>query len=220
MMEDANKICFIICVNNNLFYEECVRYIQWLLVPESMEIEILAVYEAVSMAAGYNEGMNSSNAKYKVYMHQDVFITNRYFIYDLVSLFQRDAQIGMIGMVGSPRVPQNGVMWSEERVKYGLRNVAWEDYRYDETDGIWEVECIDGLLMATQYDVPWREDLFDGWDFYDISQSCEMRKLGYKIIVPVQNCTWYLHDDKPVLQLWNYNKYRKIFMDYYMSGKE
>ncbi len=27
------------------------------------------------------------------------------------------------------------------------------------------VECIDGLLMATQYDVPWREDLFDGFDF-------------------------------------------------------
>ena len=37
-----------------------------------------------------------------------------------------------------------------------------------EKDGGWEVEGVDGLLMATQYDIPWREDLFDGWDFYDL----------------------------------------------------
>ena len=40
--------------------------------------------------------------------------------------------------------------------------------------------------MATQYDVPWREDLFDGFDFYDVSQSFEFRKAGYTVGVPVQ----------------------------------
>lgn len=213
---DENKICFIICVNNELFYEECVRYIQCLLVPEEMQVEILAVEEAVSMAAGYNEGMNSSDAKYKIYMHQDVFIINRYFVHDIISIFRSNAQIGMIGMVGNVLIPENGVMWSSERVKYGSEDIPWEKYRYDKKDGMWDVACIDGLLMATQYDVPWREDLFDGWDFYDISQSCEMRKKGYQVVVPVQNCSWYLHDDKPVLQLWDYNKYRKIFMENYM----
>lgn len=219
MIVDENKICFILCVNNALFYEECVRYIQQLLVPEGMQIEILAVQEATSMAAGYNEGMQSSDAKYKVYMHQDVFIINRYFIYDIVSLFRKDAQIGMIGMVGNIAIPENGVMWSGERVKYGSKDIPWEEYRYDEKDGLWEVECIDGLLMATQYDIPWREDLFDGWDFYDISQSCEIRKKGYRVVVPVQNCSWYLHDDKPVLQLWDYNRYRRVFIDNYMRNE-
>lgn len=216
MIVDENKICFIICVNNDLFYEECVRYIQTLYVPEGMQLEVLAVKEAVSMAAGYNEGMNSSNAKYKIYMHQDVFIINRYFIYDIVSIFSSDAQIGMIGMVGNATIPKNGVMWSEERVKYGSIDIPWEEYRYDKKDGMWDVACIDGLLMATQYDIPWREELFDGWDFYDISHSCEMKNREYRVVVPVQNCSWYLHDDKPVLQLWDYNKYRKIFMENYM----
>ena len=79
MTMDQNKICFIICVNDDLFFQECVNYIHWLEVPEGMEVEVLEIREAKSMTSGYNEGMSSSNAKYKVYMHQDVFIINKYF---------------------------------------------------------------------------------------------------------------------------------------------
>ena len=56
------------------------------------------------------------------------------------------------------------------------------------------VEAIDGLLMATQYDIPWREDLFTHFDFYDVSQSFEMRKAGYQILVPYQEIPWVIHD--------------------------
>ena len=28
---------------------------------------------------------------------------------------------------------------------------------------------LDGLLMVTQYDLPWREDLFQGWDLYNFN---------------------------------------------------
>ena len=50
-----------------------------------------------------------------------------------------------------------------------------------------EVEAVDGLFIATQYDVKWREDIFDGWDFYDISQSEEFHRAGYKVVVPYIN---------------------------------
>lgn len=196
-----------------------MKYIRWLAVPEGMEVEVVEIRGAASMASGYNEGMHSSKAKYKVYMHQDVFLINRFFIYDLVSLFQKNKKTGMIGLVGSPKMPKNGVMWSEERVGGGVNMppMPWEEYRYDmERDGWWEVEGIDGLLMATQYDVPWREDLFDGWDFYDASHCCEVRKRGMHIVVPVQRHTWFLHDDKDALALWDYNKYRNRFLQEYI----
>lgn len=93
-----------------------MKYIRWLAVPGGMEVELVEIRGAGSMASGYNEGMYSSNAKYKVYMHQDVFLINQYFIYDLISLFRKSEEIGMIGLVGSPKVPENGVMWSERRV--------------------------------------------------------------------------------------------------------
>ncbi len=216
MILNENKVSFIICTNDNLFFEECVRYINWLEVPEGMKVEILEIQGAKSMTAGYNEGMNSSDAKYKIYMHHDVFIINKYFLYDILAIFRNDSDIGMIGMVGCEKIPENGIMWSEKRVGLEKKKTEWKDYRYQPEDGVREVACVDGLLMATQVDVPWREDLFDGWDFYDISQCCEIRNRGYRIVVPVAKHPWYLHDDKLILSLLDYNKYRKIFCQEYL----
>lgn len=214
---NSRKICFIICANDSLFFAECVKYIQWLYVPEDMEIEILEIREAVSMTAGYNEGMLSSDAKYKVYLHQDVFIKNRYFVYDILEIFNSDSQIGMLGLVGYKTLPVNGVMWHGEKMKSLSPKVSWEQYRYSLNDGYAEVACADGLLLATQYDVKWREDLFDGWDFYDVSQCFEMRRAGWKVVVPIQKNEWFIHDDKVIIQMYNYNKYRKKFMEEYQE---
>ena len=76
------------------------------------------------------------------------------------------------------------------------------------------MEALDGLLMATQYDVPWREDLFTKWDFYDISQSQEFLRAGYKVVVPNQEEPWCIHDDG-FFNLKNYYVSRKIFVDEY-----
>lgn len=216
MSVNENKICFIICVNDDFYFEECVRYIGSLNKPEGIEIQLLEIKDAKSMTAGYNEGMRASDAKYKVYLHQDVFIRNRYFIFDIINIFKSNNNIGMMGLIGCEKIPEDGIMWHCERVREGDENVTLDDYRYNiDTDSYWNVEAIDGLLMATQYDFPWREDLFDGWDFYDISQSYEMRKRGYSVVVPRQNQIWYVHADREVLSLWNYNKYRQLFLQEY-----
>ena len=74
IQKDDKKICFIICANNEMFLEESIFYISQLDIPEGYSIDVISIAEAVSMAAGYNEGMQASDAKYKVYLHQDVFI--------------------------------------------------------------------------------------------------------------------------------------------------
>ena len=76
------KICFIMCSNDEFLARECQIYIEQLLVPENYEVEVLVVKDAKSMTSGYNEAMRASDAKYKVYLHQDVLILNRGFIYD------------------------------------------------------------------------------------------------------------------------------------------
>lgn len=101
---DANKICFILCVNYELYTQEAIYYINNLTIPDGFTVDILTVLEASGMAAGYNEAMAQTDAKYKVYLHQDVFIIEPDFIKHLVHLFQ-DPNIGMIGMVGSPKIP-------------------------------------------------------------------------------------------------------------------
>ena len=63
-----------------------LRYIQKLIVPEGYEIELLEIRDAGSMTEGYNEGLHTSNAKYKIYMHQDVFIVYPYFLFSILEI--------------------------------------------------------------------------------------------------------------------------------------
>lgn len=213
---NEKKICFIMCVNDEQYEEECIRYIYQLHVPEGYEIEQVSVWGASSMAAGYNEGMQKSDAKYKVYLHQDVFVVHRDFIRDVLKIFE-DSEIGMIGMVGSPVLPVDGVMWSGKRIgalftsnvkEAGPAVIGTVPAPYG------EVEAVDGLLIATQSDVPWREDLFQGWDFYDISQSMEFKRRGYKVVVPRMEYPWCLHDDG-FINLAAYFEWRNVFLQEY-----
>lgn len=213
---NEKKICFIMCVNDRQYEEECIRYIQHLNVPEGYEVEQLSIWGAPSMAAGYNEGMKQSDAKYKVYLHQDVFVVHKNFIADILSVFQKD-EIGMIGMVGSPVLPKEGVMWAGERIgKLYTSNVkeAGEALIGEVPKPYGEVEAVDGLLIATQADIPWREDLFKGWDFYDVSQSMEFRKRGYQVVVPYMEYPWCLHDDG-FINLETYFEWRDLFLEEY-----
>ncbi|MGO0862567.1 glycosyltransferase, partial [Clostridioides difficile] len=82
------KICFITCVNNERAYQECVFYINNLNVPPNLNIEIMAVRNALSMTSAYNKIMNLTDAKYKVYLHQDTFIINKDFITDVLKIFE------------------------------------------------------------------------------------------------------------------------------------
>ena len=40
------KIAFIICTNNDVYYEECTRYISELKIPEGYETDVICIREA------------------------------------------------------------------------------------------------------------------------------------------------------------------------------
>lgn len=184
---DDKKICFIICANNEIFLEECIFYISQLEIPKDYSIDVISIAEATSMASGYNEGRKASGAKYKVYMHQDVFIIYKGFLQAIIDIFASDAYIGLIGMVGAPKMSPTGVMWYGDRegALYGVTQVGqdYSSYKYTLDDGLYEMDAVDGFIMVTSYEIPWREDLFDDWDFYDVSQSFEFKRAGYKVVV-------------------------------------
>lgn len=217
--ECVDEICFIICTNDQLYAQECIYYINQLNVPEGCWINILTVEEAESLAAGYNEAMQYSKAKYKVYLHHDTFIIYPDFIRDCLNLFRNNPQIGMIGNLGAERMPASGVMWDSQR--YGM---LYEQHVYETKLLVkaispelpyLEVEAIDGFLMVTQYDVPWRDDLFTKWDFYDCAQSMEFIRRGYRVVVPNMKFPWVVHDCG-FLNLENYDEEKEKFIKEYL----
>lgn len=222
---NQNKFAFIICSNNETFLNECITYINLLEVPQDYEIELLTITDAPCITSGYNEGMCSSNAKYKIYLHQDVFLFNRHFLYDILTIFESDSHIGMIGMVGYPFVSPNGCMWQCGHIlgaypfygtKHTYPHADYTTYHYDIShDGISDVALIDGLCMITAYDLPWNTEDLNGWDFYDAFQSMEFLLHGYRVVVPNQTLPWFLHDDGKFVSLWDYDKYRQLFIKKY-----
>ena len=220
---NENKIAFIICVNDELYYEECCWYLNQLIIPEGIETDIIAVREAESAAEAYNAAMESTDAKYKVYMHQDVFICNRDFISNTIALFRAESQIGMIGVVGGINIPSDGITynsWNRGRAIVSDWILA-EDTCFYQKEPFCYVDALDGMLLVTQYDIPWRSDILKQWHYYDISQSFEFIKAGYRIAVPYQEKPWAVHDCG-YSNLACYDTNRKIMFEYYpefLSGR-
>lgn len=214
------KFCFIICTNNDTYLEECIHYINHLIVPEGYEVDLLTIKDAPYITKGYNEGRLASDAKYKIYMHQDVFILNRFLLIDLLDIFNSDKTIGLIGMVGYENVSADGIMWHAPRsgTIYNINDSLplLNSYQYSlNIDSYNYCSLIDGLFMATAYDLPWDEKEITGWDFYDVYQSINYIEHGYRIAVPNQKHPWCLHDDKKILNMFNYNHYRLQFIQKY-----
>ena len=211
------------CVNNRSMMEEAKYYIGRLNIPNGYSIDLITIEDAKSMCAGYNEAMHSTDAKYKVYLHQDVFILYKDFLYEILKIFTTDEGVGLIGLVGTSHFSPNAIQWKSYSVGKLLCQSPYYFYYsvYDkdaslDSDMVY-VDSIDGFLMATQYDVEWREDLFHKWDFYDSSQSFEFKRHGYKVAVPVSDIPWCIHYDGS-LNLRNYYAERKKFLAEY--GKE
>jgi len=138
--------------------------------------------------------MRQSKARYKVYLHEDVLIVNRHFLRDILTIF-RNPHIGLIGMCGAKAIPPSGLWW-EYPETFG--QVYHPDFSrilaMRQPQGLYEVvACIDGFIMITQYDLPWREDIIDGLHFYDLSHCMEFPRRGYQIAVPQQNKPWCCH---------------------------
>jgi hypothetical protein len=216
----VTKISFITCVNNNKTYQKCLQYIKRLKIPEDVCVDFIMIRNAPSLAKGYNRGLTISDAHYKVYLHQDVFIINRYFIEDILRIFKGNTSIGLIGLIGAVTIPNSGLWWESPQkagkvIESHTGKLQLLDFQ-NTTQDLTFVSAIDGLLMATQYDIPFREDLFDGWHFYDLSEGCEFLKQDYKIAIPKQKKAWCIHDCGAI-NMNGHDKYRQLFLKEYFD---
>ena len=221
---NEHKICFITCVNCIEDYEECLLYLKHLEIPQGMETEFLSVEQAESMTAGYNAAMHASDAKYKIYLHQDTMVIKRDFLQELLRIFDEHPEIGLVGLAGCKKLPDNPVWWlGNEPYAYLAEANSPEDLNINKKGkqdaALSYMEAVDGFLMATQYDVEWREDVFQGWHFYDISACMEFQKAGYRVAVPRQDTPWCVHECGDKWLDAEYQKWKAVFCRTYEFGK-
>lgn len=189
--------------------------------PEGFQAEICIVENAKSMTQGYNVACKSTNAKYKVYLHQDTFIFDRLFTIKLLDIFRQN-EYQLLGVAGCKQMPESG-MWGESKEKKYFSLL--QDYILYVMDGtaesskrVEQVQALDGVLLATCEDVEWREDLFTHFHFYDISESVEYQKRGFKVGVLTDGQFGVLHEvsvNQKEHTIPEYEKARKVFLEEY-----
>ena len=198
-----NEFAFIICVDDELYAKECISYIQKLHIPEGYASDIITVRGADSIAEAYQAAMESSEARYKIYLRQELFITDRTFLDKVLTVFQNNYEIGMIGALGARQLMLEENMdfcWDTGSISY-YDGRAYK-IKKGVSNGLYTevIMAFEGVLV-TQYDVPWRKDILPGWEFYELSQSLEMQRRGYKVVVPEQEEPWCYYDKMaPVLR--------------------
>lgn len=198
------KFCFIICVNDEFFYNECVSYIQQLIVPSGYEIELITCDTESSIVQSYNEAMKATDAKYKIYLHQDTFIINENILSDLLKIFE-DETIGAVGVMGGEDVNSNrysdgadvfGEVLTQndfDRSFSAHNRIVFAEKGYISED-VYDVGVIWSCFMATSKDIEWEELWENDTRFYSYVQSLKLRKAGYRTIVPKMDKAWCIHD--------------------------
>ena len=175
------SVVFIVSYDDERYLEECLYYIKKLHVPLGMKVDVVSVSGTTSPVEDYNSIIEECNARYKVYLDQRTFIINDMFLYEVLSLFRGNPQIGMLGVLGgdTPDDLNKGriLVWDEN----GIADNNYQSSK--ETEG---VAVVNGMLMVTQYDIPWTED--------EIRQAAVFKENGYEVVIPYQSAGWCLYD--------------------------
>lgn len=181
-MSDNKKICIIADLNKDVQEDEFFHSLSTLKVPTGYQCEVIAIRAAASRVAAYSEGCRNNYAKYKVYIDGRVRILADDFLCRAIEIFKRNEKIAVIDVSGNTVIPTNGICVT------GCRRVG--GYLSDDEDSFIGVEAeyleaaaVDGFMFATQYDVPWGNNVFENGMFAMTAQCVEYRKNGYMLAV-------------------------------------
>jgi hypothetical protein len=192
-----NKICFIIYGDNDFLCQEALHYVLNLHMPKNMELDYMIISRPDSISEAFNAGMAESDAAYKVYVNENVFITDSDFIVSLMNAFENNPDVGMIGALGyhedvsGDHVDKRriGCVTAEEKEtgtklrffdcerEYGLRETSELDYH----------------IVATALDVQWKDDTDVSKVMADKTSVLNSR--GYKSVVMLTGGSWCLYDN-------------------------
>ena len=189
-------------------------YLDAIDVPQGYAVELIEIPSGGNVAAAYQRAMEGSDAKYKVYLAAGSILLRLNFFAEMLRVFA-DPAIGIMGLVGTAQLSTSGVLAESPSICGKLLYMDDTGFHGDDiADDVEDVMAVGSDLIATQYDIPWRSDLFYGDCFFAEAQCIEFRKRGYRTVVPGQEEAWLLAGKKE----FQYNKTsREVFLDTYST---
>ena len=180
-------------------YEICMESLRNMNWPDGYEAELFVITQDRPYAVQVNEIMTAADAKYKIYINDDLCLVHPQMIEEMLNLFQDDS-IGMIGILGSTSLPVSGSVM-DSPYKSGAVYIPSEkdlsELRFHETSEAADVRFLLPSLFATQRDVPWDEAYEK--QYYAVLAYCRgMEESGVRIVVPHPQEIWCTYQEKSI----------------------
>lgn len=167
-------------------------YLDAIDVPQGYAVELIEIPSGGNVAAAYQRAMEGSDAKYKVYLAAGSILLRLNFFAEMLRVFA-DSAIGIMGLVGTAQLSTSAELGVSPRLKGRLLYTDDTAFHGAETNGATEeVMAVSSDLIASQYDIPWRSDLFHGDCFFAEAQCIEFSRKGYRAVIPQQDAPWLL----------------------------
>ena len=141
-----------------------------------------------SLSEVYNEILSESKSEIVILCHDDIYFDTPAWYSKILRNFEKN-DYGILGVAGTPHLPQSGLWWEERRKMLGIVNhesggKKWES-RYSPNQGndIREVAIVDGVFIGVhkqRIKKNFVED-FKGFHFYDLPFCVENYLEGVKI---------------------------------------
>ena len=174
-------------------------YIDALDIPNGYEAELIEVRPDGNVAETYQRAMEASDAKYKIYLAPGSILIRLNFFEEMLRLFETDSSVGIIGLVGTPQLSTTGELARSPFIKGKVLYTDDTSFHGEPIEGEMEdVMAVSGYLIATQYDIPWRSDLFHEDSFWVEAQCIEFRRHGYRTVVPWQEEAWLIAEPREI----------------------
>lgn len=146
----------------------------------------------------YNEGIRRSKFSYLCFMHEDILFHSKDWGGKVVSYFQKESKVGLIGVIGGHFIPNTPSTWFSTRFCSGtiLQGVKTNGGKYEvfrdernandsnlsiETvavDGLWF--CIPRIMFNN---ISFDNDTYKGWHAYDIDICMQVIDSGFEVRV-------------------------------------
>ena len=208
------KFAFFVRKSSEVRFSAALESLQALRLPAGYEAELFTLTAGEPYAAQVNKALTLSDAKYKIYLNDDVLLVEPDVLGKLLQIFE-DESIGMIGCLGSASLPASGNIM-ESPYACGAAYVLSEEGHRDLRLGRGTVgECRTARFLvpsffATQQDFSWDEHYQR--QYYALLAYCRrFEQEGNRIVVPLAKEPWCAYQERTISFDADESERRKFF---------
>ena len=222
---DGRKIAVLVRKADQARYDFCMVSLQNAEWPKGYAVEYFMIDAARPYAAQVNKVLAETDAKYKIYINDDVCLVRKQAIKEMLAIFE-DEGIAMLGIFGSQSLPVSGNLF-DSSYKCGAVYLPTEgdisEMRFgDVTGDVMDVCCLLPAFFATQRDIPWDEYSYKRQYYAVLEHSYAMRRFVGRVVISMPAEIWCAYQVPGVSLDVDEGERKRFFSAYhaYITGTE